>query len=149
MTRPITPRRSQPGGIVRFRGCPRSRVGFDRAAIDFLDCRERATPAGCRGLQIDRYDLGGTLVKTFHIPLGETYPECQLLGIRGYDSVETPILNAQCAMDFERAQCLWLTPRTEGLVVRAVGKDRPQRECSDSPGLNVALSQIERFEVLY
>lgn len=119
-----------------------------RTAIDLVECRERALPAGCRDLRIRRYDPAGTLLKTFDIPLPETYPECQLLGIRWYDSSEIPIVSAQCTKS-ESVQCLWLVPRDEGLVVRAVARDRPPRECSDSPGLNVALSNVERFEVLH
>lgn len=118
-----------------------------RSVLDFWDCRERATEVGCRDLQIHRHDLGGALVNTFRIPLGETYPGCELLTIRFYDGVGTPIVNARCARDSE-PQCLWATPRKEGLMVRAVGRDRPARDCSDSPGLNVALSQVERLEVL-
>jgi hypothetical protein len=118
-----------------------------RTAVDLVECRERAIPAGCRDLRIRRYDPGGTLIKTFDVPLAETYPECQLLGIRWYDSREDPIISAQCGRS-ESVRCLWLIPRDEGLVVRAVGADRPPRECSESPGLNVALSNVERFEVL-
>lgn len=118
-----------------------------RTAVDLVNCRERATANGCRALQIHRYDPRGTLVHTFDIPLPDMYAGCEILGIRWYDSAESPIVGAQCPRS-ETAQCLWLTPRKDGLFVRAVGKDRPAAECSDSPGLDVALSNVERFEVL-
>ena len=88
-----------------------------RTVIDFLDCGERAAPSGCRDLQIDRYDLGGTLVKTFRIPLGETYPGCQLQSIRWYDSVETPIVDARCASGF-RARPMPLGDAADGRTHR-------------------------------
>lgn len=120
-----------------------------RTVIDVLHCRDRAADVGCQDLQIDRHQPHGSLVKTFRVELGEAYPECGIVGIRWYDSVEIPVLDARCTMESERAQCLWLMPRDEGLVVHAVGRDRPPRECSDSPRLNVALSRVERFEVLH
>jgi hypothetical protein len=81
----------------------------DRTAIDFLDCRERAAPTGCRDLQIHRYGPTGTPVKTFHVRLRDTHPGCRILAVRGYDSVDTPYLDAQCS-DSERAQCLLVAP---------------------------------------
>lgn len=130
-----------------FRSADHFSVPHSRSVIDFSTCRERAPTGGCRDLQIDRYDLRGTLVKTFHVPLGETYPECHLLTIRWYGKLETPIVDAQCARASD-AQCLWLMPGNEGLVVRTVAKDRPPTECSDASGLKVSLSAVERFEVL-
>lgn len=120
-----------------------------RTAIDFEDCRVPAEPAGCRDLQIHRYDARGTLRETFHIPLPETYPECQLLSVRGYDRAGIPYVNAHCKMNSEPAKCLLLAARKDGLFVHAVGKDRPWSECSDFPGLGVSLSEMERFEVLF
>ena len=119
----------------------------DRNAVDFFDCGE---PAGgeCRDLRIHRHDPAGTLVKTFLVPVPEAYPGCQASSVRWYDSAATPIVLAQCARGSGGPQCLWLLPRGDGLVVRAVGSDRPPLECSDPPGLNVALSRVERFVVL-
>ncbi len=44
-------------------------VPASRTAVDFWECRERATPSGCRDLRIHRHHPGGTLVKTFELPL--------------------------------------------------------------------------------
>ena len=118
-------------------------------SIDFYDCRVPAKPVGCRDLQIHRHDLRGNLLETFHIPLPETYPDCQLLMARGYDAAGIPYVNAQCAMNSEPAKCLLLAARKEGLFVHAVGKDRPWRHCSDFPGLGVSLRELERFEVFF
>jgi hypothetical protein len=120
-----------------------------RTALDFYDCGVPASPAGCRDLQIHRYDVGGAPRETFHIPLPDTYPECQLMSVRGYDGAGTPYVNAQCATNSERAKCLLLAARKEGLFVHAVGKDRPWSECSEFPGLGVSLREMERFEVLF
>ncbi len=82
-----------------------------------------------------------------HVPLGETYPECQLQGIRWYSNLETPIVGARCAIASD-PQCLWLMPGNEGLVAQAVGKDRPLRECSASPRRKASV-RVERFEALH
>ena len=120
-----------------------------RTAVDFEECRLSAKPAGCRDLQIDRFDVAGKALETFSIPLPETYPECQILGVRGYDQAGTPYVNAQCAMSSQVAKCLLLAPRKEGLFVHAVGKDRSWSECSDFRGLGVSLRAPERFEVVF
>ena len=125
------------------------RVPPGRTAVDFEECRVSARPAGCRDLQIDRYDVRGKALETFSIPLPDAYPECQILGVRGYDPAGIPYVNAQCAPNSEPAKCLLLAPRKEGLFVHAVGKDRSWSECSDFRGLGVSLTAPERFEVVF
>jgi hypothetical protein len=119
-----------------------------RTAIDFWECRERATPTGCRDLRIHRYHPTGTLAKTFEISLNVAFPGCRLQRVVWYDSADVPYVNADCEPS-ERAQCLVVAPRKDGLFVHAVGRDRPSVECSDFPGLGVAKAEPAHFEVLY
>lgn len=86
---------------------------------------------------------------TFEFALDATYAACQLQAVRFYDSAENPIVGAICPAAGGGPRCLWLTRRNGELAVRAVGRERPPAECSDSPGLNVAISKPEAFDVLH
>lgn len=117
-------------------------------AIDVFECRVAATPAGCREVQVDRYDVAGTLLATFPVVLPEAYSDCQLVRITGYDKARIPYVFAQCSGNSAQARCVVAAPRRDTLFVYVVGADQPWAECSDLSHAGVSLREPERFTVL-
>ena len=117
-------------------------------AIDVFECRVAATPAGCREVQIDRYDLAGTPIATFPVVLPEAYSDCQQVRINGYDRARIPYVFAQCGANSEQTKCVLAAPRRETLFVYAVGKDQPWSECSAFTKAGVSLVEPQKFTVL-
>lgn len=112
----------------------------DREAIDIFDCRVPATPAGCREVDIYRYDVDGTLLATFPVALPDAYSNCQILKIEGYDKEKIPYVFAQCRRDSaDAAKCVLVAPRKDALFVHAVGADRPWIECSEFGRAGISL----------
>jgi hypothetical protein len=117
-------------------------------AVDVFDCRIPAQPAGCREVEIARFDFDGNRVTAFDVRLPEAYSDCQLMAIRAYDGAGVPYVSAQCAMNSRQAKCLWAAPRKDGLFVEAVRPDRPWSECADLPAHGTANHPPETFTVL-
>ncbi len=115
--------------------------------IDVFDCRIRAT-VGCREAQIYRYDVAGTLLASLPVALSETYSDCQLTGIKGYDKERIPYVLAHCGIRSLEAKCVVVAPRKDGLFVYAVGADQPWIECSEFSRAGVSLREPERFVVV-
>jgi hypothetical protein len=117
-------------------------------AVDIFACNVRGRGDACRDLQIDRHGIDGKRIETFQVQMPEAYPECDLLGLRGYDAAGVPYLNGQCAAGAP-TRCLLVAPRRDGLWVHAVGTDRPAVECADFPSARVSLRPVENFEVMF
>lgn len=117
-------------------------------AIDVFECRVPAEPAGCREVQIDRYNLTGTLLATYSMVLPEAYSDCQLIKIAGYDSSRLPHVYAQCKMNSDQAKCVFAAPGKEGPSVYAVKTDEQWIACSASSPGGVSLTESPRFTVL-
>jgi hypothetical protein len=120
----------------------------DREAIDVFECRIHATPAGCREVEIYRYDVAGTLLASFPVALPEAYSDCQQLRIAGYDQQRIPYVFAQCRMDSVQAKCVVVAPRKDALFVYAVGADQPWIECSEFSRAGVSLTEPQNFMVM-